>query len=262
MAGDWIKLEHATLDKPEVHRFADLLGISHGDGLELLLRFWVWLDANAPDGCHGFVPLLSRKYLDNIMHTSGFSGALEAIGWLAVDPENGTISVPHFDYHNGKTSKTRALEQKRKKRQRSRSGHENVPQHAGPEKRRDITPIVPTSGFAKFWSTWPTSARKVNRKGCLERWTSSNLEPLADTIVAHVEAMKRTQTWRDGYDPAPATYLNQRRWEDASLPLAPPLPAPANRDEALGRLTPEDRRRVENGTATLRPDGSVLRLAL
>ncbi len=76
------------------------------------------------------------------------------------------------------------------------------------------TPIAPMPGFDRFWSAWPASKRKINRKGCLSVWERGGLEPLADAIVAHVQAIKETQQWRIGYDPAPLTYLNQRRWED------------------------------------------------
>jgi len=37
---------------------------------------------------------------------------------------------------------------------------------------------------------------------------------VADQIIAHVTAMKGTEQWLTGFDPAPLTYINQRRWED------------------------------------------------
>ena len=46
MAGDWIKVEHATMDKPEVLRIADLLGVSRREAIGILFDFWVWLDRN------------------------------------------------------------------------------------------------------------------------------------------------------------------------------------------------------------------------
>ena len=69
-------------------------------------------------------------------------------------------------------------------------------------------------GFGKFWATWPKSDRKVAKAECEKRWRSRGLEADAERIVAHVEAMARSKQWRDGFDPAPLTYLNQRRWED------------------------------------------------
>lgn len=75
--------------------------------------------------------------------------------------------------------------------------------------------------FDRFWTTWPASPRKVDRKDCAKRWTRMGLDANADQIIAHVEAMKATQQWREGFEPAPATYLNGERWNDgipADLP--------------------------------------------
>lgn len=30
--------------------------------------------------------------------------------------------------------------------------------------------------------------------------------------------MKRTKQWQDGFEPAPLTFINQKRWEDAEGP--------------------------------------------
>lgn len=78
-----------------------------------------------------------------------------------------------------------------------------------------------TPGFDEFWAAWPTSSRKVNKKACLTRWISADLEPSADSIVAHVKAMTVGRDWtKEGgaYIPAPLVYLNQERY------LAPPSP--------------------------------------
>lgn len=69
-------------------------------------------------------------------------------------------------------------------------------------------------GFLRFWQAWPKSDRKVAKAACAKRWRSRGLEVQADAIVAHVEAMRESRQWRDGYEPAPLTYLNQERWRD------------------------------------------------
>ena len=83
--------------------------------------------------------------------------------------------------------------------------------------RADMPP-----GFLRFWSAWPKSDRKVAKAECSKRWRSRGLEARADEIVAHVEAMRESRQWRDGYDPAPLTYLNQRRWEDGAADVPKP----------------------------------------
>ncbi|WP_244135781.1 hypothetical protein [Burkholderia seminalis] len=72
--------------------------------------------------------------------------------------------------------------------------------------------------FGRFWDAWPSTGRKVAKAKCLERWQRSKLDDVADRIVEHVDAMKATKQWLEGFEPAPLTYLNQRRWED-ELPL-------------------------------------------
>lgn len=68
--------------------------------------------------------------------------------------------------------------------------------------------------FPEFWAAWPRSERKVDRKKCLAKWRRSRLDARADAIIAHVIASRATQKWRDGYEPAPMTYLNGERWAD------------------------------------------------
>lgn len=116
------------------------------------------------------------------------------------------------------------------------------------EQEKDTSSGKPDTpaGFDRFWSAWPKSDRKVAKAECAKRWRKRGLEAQADAIVAHVESLRRSKQWQDGYEPAPLTYLNQRRWEDAQVP-------PARRewwldrgygDEAMARAaghTPEAR---------------------
>lgn len=70
------------------------------------------------------------------------------------------------------------------------------------------------AGFAEFWNSWPASERKVARKQCAVKWQRKGFNAQLPAIVAHVEAMKQSKQWRDGFEPAPLTYLNQERWGD------------------------------------------------
>jgi hypothetical protein len=72
------------------------------------------------------------------------------------------------------------------------------------------------AGFAEFWNSWPTSARKQDRKKCAEKWRRSKFGANLPAIVAHVEAAKQSKQWRDGFEPAPLTYLNGERWADGA----------------------------------------------
>ena len=68
--------------------------------------------------------------------------------------------------------------------------------------------------FEEFWSSWPSSKRKVGKAAVQAKWQRHHLDKVADQILAHVASMKTSEQWTTGYEPAPMTYINQRRWED------------------------------------------------
>ena len=80
---------------------------------------------------------------------------------------------------------------------------------------KNISSAKPTTTrFNDFWSAWPSSKRKVARAECEKKWAKHDLDMVADIIIANVTKLKKTEQWLGGYDPAPLTYINQRRWED------------------------------------------------
>ncbi|RSE60384.1 hypothetical protein EGT81_12705 [Alcaligenes faecalis] len=68
--------------------------------------------------------------------------------------------------------------------------------------------------FQKFWQAYPSTGRKVAKAKCAQIWKARKLDEVADDILSHLLAIKTTPQWLGGYEPAPLTYLNQRRWED------------------------------------------------
>ncbi len=216
MAGDWIKVEHATIDKPEVLQMADLLHISADDVLGKLVRVWTWFDVQSLDGNAGSVTGVTlMKFIDRLVTSQGFAATMLKVGWLT------DTGIPNFDNHNGESAKKRALNNKRQKRFRNADGVTN----ALPEKRREEkkeTTLRVVGAFDRFWKTYPTTPRKVAKASCLKSWDRQKLDPLADQIVARVEALKASEQWQRGFEPAPLTFLNQRRWED-DAPRAEPV---------------------------------------
>ncbi len=71
--------------------------------------------------------------------------------------------------------------------------------------------------FGSFWQAWPVSKRKVGKAACEAKWKRHNLDAVADRIISHVCALKSSEQWLTGFEPAPMTYINQRRWEDDSV---------------------------------------------
>ena len=83
--------------------------------------------------------------------------------------------------------------------------------------RNTITSVTPTtSRFEEFWNNWPTSKRKVAKSACKAKWERLALDPLADKINAVVTRLRASEQWISGYEPAPLTFINQKRWEDDS----------------------------------------------
>ncbi len=217
MAGDWIKLEQATLQKAEVLRMAEMLDISRRECVGLLADFWAWLDNNATAES---VPNLSRSCLDAVMHCAGFDAAMESVRWIKWDDKNAVAHIANYGHHNGKSAKSRALDQRNKKNYREICP-DSVPMRKDKngtreEKRRVRTKDTSAnSAFAAFWSQYPN---KKNKPEAFKAWTKlAPDEMLATRIYAAVDRAKRSVDWtRDAgqYVPHPASWLRGERWED------------------------------------------------
>lgn len=134
MAGDWIKVQHATPDKPEVAMIAERLGIDPDAVTGKLVRLWIWADQQTVDGNAASV---TKTLLERVTFCPGICDALESVGWLEI--EDGNIRLPHFDRHNGESAKQRALGAQRaarSRRNRDESNADGVTKTL-PEKRRE-----------------------------------------------------------------------------------------------------------------------------
>jgi 5-methylcytosine-specific restriction endonuclease McrA len=103
MAGDWIKIEHTTTDKPEVIKMAAILKIDQDAVTGKLLRLWIWADQNSVDGADVMV---THAFIDRLTDRKGFAAAMVSVGWLS--GEDGELRLPNFERHNGKTAKSRS----------------------------------------------------------------------------------------------------------------------------------------------------------
>ncbi len=115
MAGDWIKVEKATPQKPEVMAIADELGIHVDHAFGLCFRFWSWCDDQMTDG---HARRVTNVTLDAVFGHAGFATALVNVGWLRV--REGSLEVPNFDRHLSESAKNRALSGSRKRKQRGK----------------------------------------------------------------------------------------------------------------------------------------------
>lgn len=119
MAGDWIKMRIDLLSHPKIVR---ILSATKSDKFRVvggLHAVWSIFDTHSEDGVlDGY----SAYALDHVIGWDGFSAALLSVGWL--EEFDGTLVMPEFDEHNGKSGKRRAEDQKRKRD--ARKDPENV----------------------------------------------------------------------------------------------------------------------------------------
>jgi hypothetical protein len=77
--------------------------------------------------------------------------------------------------------------------------------------------------FDRFWKAYPRKVGKGKAEDSFARYRPD--DELTDVMIRAVEAAKQTAQWqREGgqYIPHPATWLNQRRWED-EMPQPEPV---------------------------------------
>ena len=150
MAGDWIKFETTTPDKPEVFEIAEALSIDPDAVVGKCLRVWSWFDQYTENGN---APVTVRALLDRVTGVTGFCNSLEKVGWLVLDGD--WLFLPNFDRHNGKTAKNRALTAKRVASSRKTSNKcnagsvtKNVTSALAKEEksREEYIPLTPKGG--------------------------------------------------------------------------------------------------------------------
>ena len=214
MAGEWLKLECSTPDKPEVFAITAAMGWDDPDTtVGKLFRLWRWFDQQTTDGnARGVTSAL----LDRIVGVSGFAHAMQSVGWLVINDAG--VSLPNFEKHNGATAKGRAQTAKRVANHRSNAPTVTptvTPPLAREEKRREevIPPALP-DGFAEFYEKYP---KKVGKPAALKAFRSARVNGHLPELLADIESRITGGEWapeKQQFIPNPATYLNQRRWED------------------------------------------------
>lgn len=229
MAGDWLKMEASTPDKPEVLAIAARMGWDDPDlAVGKLFRVWRWFDQHTTSGNAAGVTF---ALLDRISGVTGFAEAMESVGWLAIS-ESG-ISLPNFDRHCGKTAKGRAQTAKRVAGHKSNAkGNAQSVTKVVPEalpreekmleKNKEQEHVRPTAArsrpaptmnrFEEFCAVYPRREGLAVARG---KWKMKNLDAVADKIIADIRKRIDGGHWTDPkYVPLMSTYINQQRWED------------------------------------------------
>lgn len=255
MAGDWIKFEITTPDKPEVWSIAQELNIDPDAVVGKLLRVWSWFDQHTEDGN---APSVTKMLLDRIVGVTGFCDAVIKSGWMVESDQS--IALPNFDTHNGKTAKNRAVTAKRvaahkeKKRSGNEEGNAGIVTEPLPkeEKRREDnkTPHTPRKRgelnadqqrrFDRFWVAYPNKkspgqAEKTFAKLNPDDLMLSRMLKAIDQQISHrdrlIAAGRFVPEWKH-----PSTWLNAKAWNDELEPVQQPLTG--THVSAVGSPTP------------------------
>ena len=106
MAGEWIPYDVCLPQKPEVLDLVDRTGLEVDQVVGRLLMLWGWSALNSSDGS----ARMSLRLLSKVCGgDEAFWYAVQDVGWLVIDAENGTVGIPGWDARFSKAAKSRAL---------------------------------------------------------------------------------------------------------------------------------------------------------
>lgn len=226
--------------KPEFFTSDDICALSMP---ARLLYIGVWCEADREGRMEWKPRSLKRRYLpDDDIDIDGICAELVSAGLIVLYGES-LAYIPTFSKHQHINPREAASSLPDPESTRvARVDHASVTKEArasdaqvgreGKEGKetRDAARPEP-QGFLNFWQAWPRSERKEARGKCLEAWRKARVEDIAGDIVAHVNSLKNSASWKKengAYIPAPLVYLNGRRWEGAELCLI-------SSDDSIGR---------------------------
>ncbi len=165
---------------------AQILQIDPDAVVGKLLRVWAWFDEQTQDGN---APSVTKALLDRYVGVTGFVTAMLQVGWLSED--DGGISIPNFNRHNGDTAKKRALTAKRVAESRGKTA--NVTQVYSNCNAPSVTSALPREEKIRERE----DKKKEFNTSCSEsQATSKPNQPLTNfefSVVGQPEPWKPTQ---------------------------------------------------------------------
>lgn len=257
MAGDWIKMRIELQTHPKVFRMVSALKADRLRIIGGLHIAWSIFDVHSDDGV---LVGYSIDSMDAVVGWPGFTQAMIDVEWAGVD-SSGSLVMPRFDEHNGKSAKRRANDSERKRHSRDAvmSASDADKSVTREEKRREenkdqdqkLSSQAPSVDlFASFWKLYP---RKVCKAAAEKAWKKLKVTDDLFTLITQglaKQVVSRDWTKDNGqFIPHPATWLNGKRWEDE-------VPTPSNVHHLpISRHTGFDQRDYKAGL-TARGDGT------
>lgn len=248
MAGDWIKMRIELQTHPKVFRMVSALQADRLRIIGGLHIAWSIFDTHCDDGV---LVGYTTDAMDAVIGWPGFTQAMIDVEWAALN-DAGSLVMPRFDEHNGKSAKRRANDNERKRNDRNSKDVRNVSASDADKKRtreekrredKDQKPygddaVDPAELFARFWALYP---RKVSKDAARKAWDKLDLSAeLFETMIQALGAQSLSADWtKDNgqFIPHASTWLNGKRWEDE-------VPEPAPTGSNVHQFPP---RRQANG---------------
>jgi hypothetical protein len=119
-------------------------------------------------------------------------------------------------YHNNaQINKRIAIEREAKRKEKTTKRVQNVdepPPNHKPITNNQEPKTIYSSSFEEFWLVYP---QKTGKGEAYKSWKRFNPDKqLLEIILFAVDAYKQSKRVKDGFVKNPATWLNQRCWED------------------------------------------------
>lgn len=188
-----------------------------------LLRVWHAVNSHSKvKGSDAVLEGMFKHDLDEIAGFSGFSDALETVGWLEADENRMLLIFKNFCEFNEPSvlrkkeplSNAERQRRHRLKTAENKSVTKNNDSNDREEKIREeknIKTIAP-EGFNLFWQAYP---KKSKKSGALKIWLRLKIDKaLQDKILRSVEAYKKSDKVIKGFVMEPTTWLNNGCWDD------------------------------------------------
>lgn len=192
MAGDWIKIELITPDKPEVVQMAALLRIDQDAVFGKLFRVWAWADQNSVDGSG---MKITAAFIDRLTSKRGFADALRTVDWLKGDDCD--LMFPNFGRHNGATAKARAETNRRVANHRERNAV-------------NVTNVTPPPLQDALLKPLPEKRREEKNTEIEEEEGSAS--PASDLTLEGEQAMPADPVWTKETGWQGVTDTHRQRW--------------------------------------------------